>query len=244
MQEGNNACWSSSDYDPLPKDKGDLLLYVFFITTMYIHLVLSASTLHCPSAKCLSAHKLTLDIEDSHYNIEVCSGAVVEHQPKKTWKNVRLEGTEKDVNVTKGEEGKNCQCFPSVVHSNNKNQTNKSTTKDTALNTRKFSFRQLITFLTLRWLRVISNLLLSVYFILFIMYVLFIIYLPIGFMMLVTVKVKTFKEVTTTKLVTINCRSAMVHYQLKDTQYCQNMMRLKVMGEATTADSELSALCT
>ena len=58
----------------------------FFITTMYIHLVLSASTLHCPSAKCLSEHKPTLNIEDSHYNIEVCSGAVVEHQPKKLGK--------------------------------------------------------------------------------------------------------------------------------------------------------------
>jgi len=50
---------------------------------MYADLVLSASTLHCPSAKYLSEHKPTLDNEDGHYNIEVCSGAVVKHQAKK-----------------------------------------------------------------------------------------------------------------------------------------------------------------
>ena len=40
--------------------------------------------------------------------------------------------------MSKGEEGKNCQCFASVVHSNNKNQANKNTTKDTALNIKEF----------------------------------------------------------------------------------------------------------
>jgi len=43
--------------------------------------------------------------------------------------------------------------------------------------------------------------------------------------------------------VKINCRSAMVYCQAQIIQYCQNMMRLKVMGTPNTTNDKVTLLC-
>ena len=41
-------------------------------------------------------------------------------------------------------------------------------------------------------------------------------------------------EVTVVRLITVNCRSAMMYHQANDIHYCLNMMRLKIMQKIVT----------